>query len=390
MIENAGESYPGEIASSDVDASVYESHVSFVSHASSLHSTAQSIAVLTADTRHDFEFTFPQQARLSDAAYVIAAAAGRMLWQQAYQVDRLASSIISQFWRSKQRRRNANIVPAQLVQHGSSEWDGTRAAHANPGALLAKDAILILHASMARAVWRQGFVIDRIAASIIAHNWRKLKQKRGTILHEPNAATLSPANSMPGASSQFLASGTGLKGEDNACAIAAIREQASELMPQCSSEDAASSLRGPSFASRKAFGALLRASRSGEVGELLRSIPGGNSHATALASGAQILAMREKLIVASLTSVIGDSESLPHEIVVELLLQSGIFTPSAATVMAEQLKAPIPFSLRQQCFTHACVALCFLTMFCSLWTRITTALSGLGPSISLVANKFTC
>ena len=349
MIENTGESYPGEIASSDVDASVYESHVSFVSHASSLHSTAQSIAVLTADTRHDFEFTFPQQARLSDAAYVIAAAAGRMLWQQAYQVDRLASSIISQFWRSKQRRRNVNIVPARLVQHGSSEWDDTRPVHANTGVLLAKDAILILHASMARAVWRQGFVIDRIAASIIAHNWRKLKQKRDTIPRELNVATLSPANSLHGASYQFLASDTGLKDEDKACAIAAIRQEASELMLQCTSEDAAPSLRpavGPSFASRKAFGALLRSSRTGELGELLRSFP-GNSHSAALTSDAQILAIREKLIVTSLTSVIGDSESLPHEIVVELLLQSGIFMPSAATVMAEQLKAPIPFSLRQ-------------------------------------------
>ena len=132
-MEIAGDSYTGEIASSDVDASVYESHVSHISHASSLHSTTRSVALVPADPRPDLDFTFSHQLTPSDAATAIAAAAGRMLWQQAYHVDYLASSIISHFWRSRKRHRLVDNVPTLLPHHRSNEWDDMLPVSLMPG-----------------------------------------------------------------------------------------------------------------------------------------------------------------------------------------------------------------------------------------------------------------
>jgi hypothetical protein len=335
-MDPAGESYLGDIPSSDIDASVYESHVS---HASSLHSTTRSVAVAPADVRHDLEFSFHHQISSSHAAYIIAAAAGRMLWQQAYQVDYLASSIISHFWRSRKRHSLVDNVPTLLPHHRSYEWDEMLPVQACSHVMLVEDAVLILHACMARAVWRQGFIIDCTAATIISRYWRNLKRNQTIMEQEVQHVLMDLVDSISCASVDFLASENALK--EHASAAASIDEAESALFFPPT--------RAPSLASKKAFGALLRASRTDELRELLCILSESKCSCTSvLTPDARQLEDREALVISSIQSVVGVSEMLPHEIVLELLMQSGVFTPSAAIMMTEQLKATTkaPYSLR--------------------------------------------
>lgn len=343
-MEIAGDSYTGEIASSDVDASVYESHVSHISHASSLHSTTRSVALVPADPRPDLDFTFSHQLTPSDAATAIAAAAGRMLWQQAYHVDYLASSIISHFWRSRKQRLLSENQRKQQVQQKKLERDEIEPMQVDrvPSA---EEAIFTLHAAMARAVWRQGYLIDYIASSIIAHTWRNLKRKRTIAAEEVQLANLAPVEPIVSPKNVIIVK-----------AIASPRAEVSGEAVDFSSpmQDAASaatsslsSTRVPSATSKKAFAALLRASKTGELGRLLGVIPEAKEpHAVASTADEDQLANREALIVTAIASVVGYSTVLPREVVADLLLQSGIFIASAADVIAEHLKATYPFLMQ--------------------------------------------
>jgi hypothetical protein len=337
VLDTAGESYLGDIPSSDIDASVYESHVSHVSHASSLHSTSRSVAAVPADIRHDFEFGFQQQISSSHAAYSIAAAAGRMLWQQAYHVDYLASSIISHFWRSRKRRNLVDTAPILLPRHRNNECDDMRQVQACSHAMLVEDAVLLLHGCMARAVWRQGFIIDCTAASIISRYWKNLKRKQAIMEQDVQFILSNLVDSICCAPFDFLASKNALK--ENISAAADV-DEAVCVSSQCDQEIALFSTRTPSLASKKAFGALLRASRTNKLRELLCILSEDKcSHTAVITPDSRQLANREALVFSSLQSAVGASELLPHEIVLELLMQSGVFAPSAAIMMTERLKA---------------------------------------------------
>ncbi len=347
--DDAGESYPGEVLSSDVDASVYESHISHISHASSLHSTSRSIAAVPAETRHDSESNFLRPITPCSAAHIISAAAGRLLWQQAYHVDYLASSVISHFWRSRKRRRVVDSRVRPSVHHESNDQDEIHGVQTSNRVMLVEEAVLILHACMARAVWRQGFVIDYAAASIISHNWKKMKQNRAirkqkvqdtslTVV-DPASCDLSPSFSLETAV-EFV-------GND---AHAAAIDGVAEFSPQSAAEEVGSSLSTAlesSSASKRAFGALLRASQTGLLQQLLGTLgEEKGSRTEALTPYARSLIQREALVVSSLKHFVGDSEVIPHEIVSELLVQSGVFIASTGTSMTEHLKAISPMSLR--------------------------------------------
>ncbi len=441
----AGYFCSGEIPSSDIDASAYESHVSHLSHASSLHSTAQSQILAPGDTRNDFDRTIFQQLNSSDAAFVIAAAAGRMLWQQAYQVDYLASCIILKCWRCYKRRQ----IPKNAASIKNSHIDGPNILHSENQTIFVEDAIFRLHAAMARAVWRQGFVIDYIAASIISHFWRTLKKKRDIScrnkLNEsaandecvPSAILFEDANEAANTdeatefsiqsaveespesvtSSQLLSvaskkaigalvrasrSGelesvlnkvhkeksshfTGQKIEvctifpqpdmdadpadnhvisrvpsailfeqsvheavnaDDAANEAANTDEATEFSIQSAVEESPESVTSSqllSVASKKAIGALVRASRSGELESVLNKVhKEKSSHCTGHKIEVCSIHNREALVIASLRSVVGNLESLPHETVAELLVESGIFVASAVTSMTDRLNVCIP------------------------------------------------
>ncbi len=283
---------------------------------------------------------------------IIAAAAGRMLWQQAYQVDYLASSIISHFWRSRKRRQR---VDKALILHNLYKRNEIQPMQACCRVLLAEDAVVILHACMARAVWRQGYVIDYAAASIIAHNWRKIKRKRA-------ADNSDLSDSKDCAVAQPLGPESTSRVHETATSLTAADDDAAENVLQFNAENVASSLlptRKPSSASKKTFGALLRASRTGELRKLLCSLPEEKGfHPADPTSDVQIRAKREALVVSSFQSVVGDFEVLPNEIVIELLMHSGVFISSAATVMAEHLKATSPslaFSVTAALKKHPCL-----------------------------------
>ncbi len=349
-IDDAGESYPGEIPSSDIDASVYESHVSHTSHASSLHSTTRSMAAVPAETRSDFEFNFLQQITQDDAAHIISAAAGRMLWQQAYQVDYLASSIIAHFWRSRKRRQKCVHSRVKPSGHNeSNDQDEVHGVQTSDRVMLVEDAVLILHACMARVVWRQGFVIDYIAASIIAHNWKKLKKNRAIKKPDVQFVPLTVVDPAFCAPSPSISPETAMKCVGNDSQAAAM-DEAVEFSSQLAAEEVASSLsttQASSSASKRAFGALLRASRTGVLHQILSALGEEKGFRTAdLTPDARSLIQREALVVESLKCFVGDSEVIPHEIVSELLVQSGVFITSAGTTINEHLKAISHMSLR--------------------------------------------
>ena len=363
-MEIAGDSYAGEVASSDIDASVYESHVSHISHASSLHSTTRSTAIVPPDARPDFDFSISNQLSASDAAIVIAAAAGRMLWQQAYHVDYLASSIISHFWRSRQQRFFANNQRQKLAQLKQLERHEIDPVQARNCVQPVEQALLALHAAMARAVWRQGYLIDYTASSIIAHTWRNLKKKRAIVAEEVQLPTLAPVEPIVDTLCWPHAPETAIKMEGNneiappnsnktpsSTAEAAVTDEASnvfKLLPDAAGAASSylPSIRAPSAASKKTFGALLRASKTGELGKLLGVTP----EEKGTTADEDQLANREALIVTAIASVLGDSTSLPREVVEDLLVQSGIFMASAAEVMAQHLKAIRPSYMQASLF----------------------------------------
>jgi hypothetical protein len=333
-----GDSYQGEIPSSDIDASVYESHVSHLSHVSSLHSTTQSLVSAPNDTRHDCESFFSQHLSSSDAASIIVAAAGRMLWQQAFHVDYLASSIISKFWRSYKRRHSFDSMQIQSIQHKSNQRDETNFVEGNNHALTVDDAKLILHAAMVRAVWRQGLIIDYTAALIIAQHWRKVKCKRKMMFPKEHVATLMDNSPTSSVRSPFKVEETANE--------AAPPVETTEVESQTTIAEITSSYteaRVPSRASRKAFVALMRASQTGEVERILRDLTVKISpHVSGHTNDSCNLEIREADIIASIKSAVGNLELLPHETVAELLTQSGIFVASAVTSMTDRLKARNP------------------------------------------------
>jgi hypothetical protein len=308
------------------------------------------MAAVPAETRRDFEFNFLQQITQDDAARILSAAAGRMLWQQAYQVDYLASSIIAHFWRSRKRRQkciHSGATPSGQTE--SNDQDEIHGVQTSDRGMLVEDAVLILHACMARVVWRQGFVIDYIAASIIAHNWKKLKKNRAIRKHDVHVVPLTVVDPAVCAPSPSISPETAMKCEGNDAQAAAINEAAA-FSSQLVAEEVASSLSTTvesSSASKRAFGALLRASRTGVLHQLLSALGEEKGSRTAdVTPDARSLIEREALVVSSLKCFVGDSEVIPHEIVSELLVQSGVFITSAGTTITEHLKAISHMSLR--------------------------------------------
>lgn len=211
---------------------MYESHISLASHASSLHSTARSTSVVPAECQND---DAPDMLASFNAASLIAAAAGRMLWQQAYAVDYLASSIISRFWRSRKQRCSAE--KSRLAMEHLKQSSASQAVRASNFTFSYQEAICVIHAAMARAVWRQGFVIDYTAALIIGRTWKK-KQKLFCFKRDSRATVLTAPNSI------------------EACSTQALEEKA------CSPNDATAD--PPSLASREA---MIAASIKSKVGQ---------------------------------------------------------------------------------------------------------------------------
>ena len=308
------------------------------------------MAAIPAETRSDFEFNFLQQITQDDAAHIISAAAGRMLWQQAYQVDYLASSIISHFWRSRKRRQK--FVHSRATPSGHYECDDQDEVHGvqtSRHVMPVEDAVLILHACMARAVWRQGFVIDYTAASIIAHNWKKMKKNRAINKPDVQVVSLTVVDPEFCAPSPSFSPETAMKCVGNDSQGKAI-DEAAEFSSQLAVEEVATSLSttpASSSASKRAFAALLRASRTGVLHQLLSALGEEKGSRTAdVTPDARSLIEREALVVSSLKCFVGDSEVIPHEIVSELLVQSGVFITSAGTTITEHLKAISHMSLR--------------------------------------------
>ena len=86
-------------------------------------------------------------------------------------------------------------------------------------------------------------------------------------------------------------------------------------------------------------------------------------HTSDLTPDARNLIQREALVVSRLKCFLGDSEVIPHEIVSELLVQSGVFITSAGTSMTEHLKAISLMPLRIALISTLLIPICSLQHF---------------------------